>query len=105
MCWAMSAEAPQTEHLKLSEQDVAPRRPRPHTHAARRFSTRLEISGDGAEIEGTAHQRALVKLAVSMILQQLTAGRSTPIRRLECATSPHSASRRRPLASCSAPRA
>ena len=40
-----------------------------------RFSyTRLEISRDGAEIEGTAHQRALAKLAVSMILQQRDGG-------------------------------
>ena len=61
MCWAMSAEAPQTEHLKLSEQDVAYLVGRGgHTRMRlERFSyTRLEISRDGAEIEGTAHQRA-----------------------------------------------
>ena len=47
MCWAMSAEAPQTEHLKLSEQDVAYLVGRGgHTRMRlERFSyTRLEIS-------------------------------------------------------------
>ena len=73
----MSAEAPQTEYLKLSEQDVAYLVGRGgHTRMRlERFSyTRLEISRDGAEIEGTAHQRALAKLAISMILQQRDGG-------------------------------